>query len=88
MFVGISQLDAYVQGQQFKVEKRADATVTLFSRAGTSGKVSAFDTGSDVANNHAPNVTGSVGFHAVQRNTGTYTVGKGYEYGYTADAEL
>ena len=88
MFVGISQLDAYVQGQQFKVEKRADATVTLFSRAGTSGKVSAFDTGSDVANNHAPNVTGSVGFHAVQRNTGTYTVGKGYEYGYTAEAEL
>ena len=88
MFVGISQLDAYVQGQQFKVEKRADATVTLFSRAGTSGKVSAFDTGSDVANSHAPNVTGSIGFHAVQRNTGTYTVGKGYEYGYTADAEL
>ena len=88
MFVGISQLDAYVQGQQFKVEKRADATVTLFSRAGTSGKVSAFDTGSDEANNHAPNVTGTVGFHAVQRDAGSFTLGKGYEYGYTADAEL
>ena len=77
-----------IAGQQFKVEKRADATVTLFSRGGTSGKVSAFDTGSDEGNSHAPNVTGSVGFHAVQRDTGTYTVGKGYEYGYTAEAEL
>ena len=88
MFVGISQHAQYVQGQQFKVEKRADATVTLFSRAGTSGKVSAFDTGSDEANNHAPNVTGTVGFHAVQRDAGSFTLGKGYEYGYTADAEL
>ena len=88
MFVGISQLDAYVQGQQFKVEKRADATVTLFSRGGTSGKVSAFDTGSDEGNSHAPNVTGTVGFHAVQRDAGSFTLGKGYEYGYTADAEL
>ena len=80
--------NAFVPGQQYKVEKRSNATVVLYSRNGTSGKVSSFNTGSDEANSHATNVAGKVGFHAVQRDTGTYTTGQGYEYGYTAEAEL
>ena len=88
MFVGISQNTGYVQGQQFLVEKRADATVVIYSRNGTSGKVSAFNTGSDEGNNHAINAGGKLGFHAVARDSGTFTAGQGYEYGYTADAEL
>ena len=80
--------NAFVPGQQYKVEKRTNATVVLYSRNGTSGKVSSFNTGSDEANSHATNVAGKVGFHAVQRDTGTYTTGQGYEYGYTADAEF
>ena len=88
MFVGVSHNTGYVQGQQFSVEKRADATVVIYSRNGTSGKVSAFNTGSDEGNNHAINAGGKLGFHAVQRDGGTFTAGQGYEYGYTADAEL
>ena len=88
MFVGVCHLGSYIQGQQFKVEKRADATIVVYSRSGTSGKVSFFDTGSNEGNNHSTNVSGRVGFHAVVRDSGSYTTGKGYEYGYTADAEL
>tara|TARA_R100001591_G_scaffold85281_1_gene91650 strand:+ start:174 stop:1271 length:1098 start_codon:yes stop_codon:yes gene_type:complete len=88
MFVGVCHNTGYIPGQQFSVEKRADATVVIFSRNGTSGKVSSFNTGSDEGNNHAINAGGVTGFHAVQRDGGTYTTGQGYEYGYTAEAEL
>ena len=88
MFVGVAHNSGYIPGQQFSVEKRADATVVIFSRNGTSGKVSSFNTGSDEGNNHAINAGGVTGFHAVQRDGGTFTTGQGYEYGYTAEAEL
>ena len=88
MSTEVSHNTSYLPGQQFAVEKRANPTVVIYSRNGNSGKVSAFNTGSDEGNGHAINAVKKTGFHAVQRDGGSYTTGQGYEYGYTADAEL
>ena len=84
----IAQQGSYVQGHGYRVLKRAVPTVVIFSRNGTSGKVSVFATGSDASNNWSINSGGYVGFHAAVRDTGTHTQGDGFEYGFTADAEL
>tara|TARA_R100001510_G_C7622660_1_gene183208 strand:- start:155 stop:1231 length:1077 start_codon:yes stop_codon:yes gene_type:complete len=88
MPVKLAQVGNYIQGTKFAVEKRADPTIVVYSRNGTSGKVSVFATGSDAANNWSTNAQGVTGFHAVVRDGGTHTVGTGFEYGFTADAEL
>ena len=88
MPVKIANTNQYVQGTKFSVEKRADPTVVIFSRNGTSGKVSVFATGNDASNNWATNSQGVTGHHAVVRDSGTHTAGDGFEYGYTAEAEL
>jgi len=84
----IAQQGSYVQGHGYRVLKRAVPTVVIFSRNGTSGKVSVFATGSDASNNWSINSGGYVGFHAAVRDTGTHTQGDGFEYGFTADAEF
>jgi len=88
MSVVIAHTTEYVQGDKFNVEKRGDPTITIYSRNGTSGKISAFATGSDVTGTFATNARGATGFHAVQASSTSLTKGDGYEYGYTADAEL
>ena len=88
MSVVIANTTEYVQGDKFNVEKRGDPTITIYSRNGTSGKISAFATGSDVTGTFATNARGATGFHAVQASSTSLTKGDGYEYGYTADAEL
>ena len=88
MPVKIGHVGNYIQGTKFEVEKRVDPTVVVYSRNGTSGKVSIFTTGGDASNNWATNAQGKTGFHAVVRDGGTHTVGIGFEYGYSADAEL
>ena len=88
MPVKLAQVGNYIQGTKFAVEKRADPTVVIYSRNGTSGKVSVFTTGSDASNNWSTNAQGVTGFHSVVRDGGTHTVGTGFEYGFTADAEL
>jgi len=88
MPVKVGHVNNYVQGSQFAVAKRADPTVVIYSRNVNSGKVSAFATGSDEGNNWSTNAQGKTGFHAVTRDAGTHTVGAGFEYGFTADAEL
>jgi hypothetical protein len=82
----ISQSTSYVCGKQFATQKRTAPTITIYSRNGTINGISAFNTGSDVAGTWLINATGAQGFHAVQG--GTVTKGDGYEYGYTASAEL
>ena len=82
----ISQSTNYVCGKQFATQKRTAPTVTIYSRNGTINGISAFNTGSDVAGTWVINAVGAQGFHAVQG--GTVTKGDGYEYGYTASAEL
>jgi len=88
MPVKLAQVGNYIQGTKFAVEKRADPTIVIYSRNGTSGKVSEFATGSDAANNWSTNAQGVTGFHAVVRDSGTHSAGTGFEYGFTADAEL
>jgi len=88
MPVKLAQVGNYIQGTKVAVEKRADPTIVVYSRNGTSGKVSEFATGSDAANNWSTNAQGKTGFHAVVRDSGTHSAGTGFEYGYTADAEL
>jgi hypothetical protein len=84
----ISQSTSYVCGRQFMVPKRTGPTVAIYSRNGTLNSVSAFNTGSDVTGTWTTNATGAQGFHAVQVAGGSATKGDGYEYGYTASAEL
>jgi hypothetical protein len=84
----ISQSTSYVCGRQFVVPKRTTPTVTTYSRNGTINSVSAFNTGSDVTGTWTTNATGTQGFHAVTVAGGSVTKGDGYEYGYTASAEL
>ena len=88
MPVKLAQVGDYIQGTKFAVEKRADPTIVVYSRNGTSGKVSVFSSGSDAANNWSTNAQGVTGFHSVQRDGGSHSAGTGFEYGFTADAEL
>jgi len=88
MPVKMANNTTYIQGHQFAVAKRADPTIVVYSRNATSGKVSAFATGSDEGNNWATNAQGQTGFHAVVRDGGTHTANVGFEYGFSADAEL
>ena len=88
MSVVIANATNYVQGDKYKVEKRADPTLAFYSRNGTSGKISAFANGADVTGSWAQNAKGATGFHAVVGPGSSVTQGNGYEYGYTADAEL
>jgi hypothetical protein len=82
----IAQSTGYVCGKQFATQKRTAPTVTIYSRNGTINGISSFNTGGDVAGTWVINAGGAQGFHAVQG--GTVTKGDGYEYGYTASAEL
>lgn len=84
----IATTTSYVQGDKFKVEKRADPTLVFYSRNGTSGKISSFNSGADVTGSWAQNARGATGFHAVAGPASSVIKGDGYEYGYTADAEL
>ena len=82
----MSQSSSYVCGKQFATQKRTAPTVTIYSRNGTINGISSFNTGGDVAGTWLINAGGAQGFHAVQG--GTVIKGDGYEYGYTASAEL
>jgi len=77
-----------LDGAAFRTTMRTDPTVVLYSRNGTSGKVSSVNTGSDEGNNWTISAAGTHGFHIVQRDAGSNTAGTGYEYGFTASAEL
>jgi hypothetical protein len=84
----MAQSTNYVQGDKFKVEKRTDPTLVFYSRNGTSGKISLFNNGADATGSWTQNAKGATGFHAVVGPAASITKGDGYEYGYTADAEL
>jgi hypothetical protein len=84
-FVGALSVSS---GFNFLVPKRTDAaTVTLYSRNGTSGKVSLVTTGADVAGTSTANGIGGTGFVNVALGA-AQTGGAGIETGWTASAEL
>ena len=84
-FVGALSISS---GFNFLVPKRTDApTVTLYSRNGTSGKVSLVTTGADVAGTSTANGIGGTGFVRVDLGA-AQTGGAGIETGWTASAEL
>ena len=79
-----------ITGKFFVKMMRAAPTMVIYSRNSTANKVSLVATGLDYATStFAPNVVGVTGFHLVSRSGGSnLTKGDGFEYGYTADAEL
>jgi len=75
-------------GFNFLVPKRTlTPTVTLYSRNGTSGKVSLVTTGADVAGTSTASAIGGTGFCRVDLGA-AQTGGAGIETGWTASAEL
>jgi len=88
MPVKIAHTNSYIQGTHHPLEMRADPTVVIYSRNSTANKVSVFLTGADAPDTWTINSGGRLGFHAVNRNANTHTQNDGFEYGYTADAEL
>ena len=79
-----------ITGKSFVKMMRAAPTMVIYSRNSTANKVSLVATGADYATStFAPNIIGVTGFHLVSRSNGSnLTKGDGFEYGYTADAEL
>jgi hypothetical protein len=86
--VSVAVASAFVQGTKFMVQKRIAPTVVLYSRNGTINTVSSIDTGSDVGTVVTPTATSKNSFHAAQDSGGGFTKGNGYEYNYSAYAEL
>ena len=79
-----------ITGKSFVKMMRAAPTMVIYSRNSTANKVSLVADGNDYATStFAPNVIGVTGFHVVSRSGGSnITKGDGFDYGYTADAEL
>jgi hypothetical protein len=79
---------AYLPGIRWLVSKRTAPTTVVYSRSGTANKVSAISSGSDVGTSVTPNVTSTIGIHLLVDSGSGFTAGVGYEYNYTANAEL
>jgi hypothetical protein len=78
---------AYCTSPQFKVTKRATPTVTIYSRAGTSGQVSSTASGANVSAATASNIS-ATGIWSINLSTGQTVYSAGMEVGFTASAEL
>lgn len=78
----------HTQGRSYFVRKRASPTVVLYSRNGTAAKISSVNTGSDVTGSFAINDGCSDSFHMIASASNALTAGQGYEFAYTASAEL
>ena len=79
---------AYLSGIRWLVPKRAAPTVVAYSRNGTASKVSSVTTGLDVGTSVTPSATNILGFNFLIDSGAGLTAGAGYEYNYTASAEL
>ena len=75
MPVKLAQVGNYIQGTKFAVEKRADPTIVVYSRNGTSSllKFQFFLLWVRYGNNWSTNAQGVTGFHSVQRDSGTHS---------------
>jgi hypothetical protein len=85
--IAIAYTTSKTQGFSFKVRKRAAPTVTIYSRIGTINKIGVATTGADAGTS----VTAGGFERGVPGldDSGTgFTVGVGYSYHWTADAEL
>jgi hypothetical protein len=78
---------SYCTSPQFKVTKRATPTVTIYSRAGTSGQVSSTASGANVSAATASNIS-ATGIWSINLSSGQTVYSAGMEAGFTASAEL
>jgi hypothetical protein len=80
--------NSFSSGFSYLVPKRTNSpTVTLYSRSGTSGKVSLVSSGADVSGTSSATNIGGTGFWGVSLGA-AQTAGAGIETGWTASAEL
>ena len=80
---------SYTTGLRWHVKKRATPTVTIYNRAGTSGKLSAITSGSSAGTGTvSANNPDSMGCQTLLDSGNGLTAGVGYEANYTASAEL
>ena len=84
----ISATTGTIGGTKFLMAKRATPTVQIYSRNNTAGAVSYVNSGADIAGTQTASNINPVGFWGVINGTANYVAGGGYEYGYTASAEL
>ena len=84
----VAVLTSVVQGFAFTVPKRAAPTVVLYSRNGTSGKLSSCATGADVGSAATANSVSASRVYSITDASAPYAVGGGYEANYTATAEI
>jgi hypothetical protein len=71
-----------------KVTMRAAPTVTVYQATGTSGAVEVFTSGAAVSGTATVPEPSESGFRYINNGSAAFTSGVGYQFGYTASAEL